>query len=415
MSNICASIGHIRFKSVYEALKQNGIKYEENSSNSVLVWHDSLKDIDYFTDLKPWQVVNRIPNANVLCRKAPFTRLIQVISIYFPTFYTFYPRSFILPFKNTDFLRSIAKNKHRYIIKPDSGSLGQGIVIVEPGEHYSPDDSLAVAQRYIESFLIDDIKFDLRVYVLLTSISPLEIYIYRDGIARFCSEKIGGSSIYSQITNVTLNKSNSEIEHIEEISKLISDIFPILKNRYNINIEELWSKIDNIIILSIIAAHNYLKQGEENQCPKIGYSRCFQIFGFDILLDNNLDPYVLEINYRPSLDYHRGKERRMKVNMIAESIKIAAPLNQEQSMIHARKWGWDDDSWISFIKNSFELKTQRLNIQENNLQQSNFIKVFPTNGFKQREYEQILSKVDTLPMDFLPGFKHPSRNIKNDE
>ena len=79
-------------------------------------------------------------------------------------------------------------------------------------------------QEYIQNpFLIDGYKFDLRIYVLVTRVEPLSIYIYREGIARFCTEKYDRKIIDRQdersnfihLTNFSINKKNQEKSEID--------------------------------------------------------------------------------------------------------------------------------------------------------------------------------------------------------
>ena len=43
-------------------------------------------------------------------------------------------------------------------------------------------------QKYIKRpHLIDGLKYDLRIYVILVGVNPLRVYVYKDGMARFAT------------------------------------------------------------------------------------------------------------------------------------------------------------------------------------------------------------------------------------
>jgi len=53
---------------------------------------------------------------------------------------------------------------------------------LNPTDHY-------VVQRYVtKPFLIEKLKFDFRIYVLLAGCDPLRVYVFKEGLARFATE-----------------------------------------------------------------------------------------------------------------------------------------------------------------------------------------------------------------------------------
>ena len=49
---------------------------------------------------------------------------------------------------------------------------------------------------------------------------------------------------------------------------------------------------------------------------------CFQILGFDILLDKNLKPWLIEVNSSPSYNMDAAIDRNVKMNLIKDTFQI---------------------------------------------------------------------------------------------
>lgn len=139
----------------------------------------------------------------------------------FPKEFKFFPQTFLLPAEYADFKNSFLNKplnmRPVYIVKPEASCQGQGIFMTQNGENVSPTDHYVV-QTYIKKpLLIDGLKFDCRLYVLVYSIEPLRIYLYKEGLARFSTEKYeepGGKNLknlYMHLTNYAINCKNKGV------------------------------------------------------------------------------------------------------------------------------------------------------------------------------------------------------------
>ena len=405
MNGLSNTNGKLLFKTVRDALDNLHIIFRENDFQSVLVWYDTIKDIDYFTRLMPWQVVNRLPNINVICRKAPFVRCIQRIMVFFPHLFTFLPRSFILPLHKQQFEKALHNTTKTYIVKPDGGALGAGIIILPPGAPFEEPKKLCVAQEYVESYLLKGYKFDFRIYCLVVSGKKPKIYVYNDGIARFCSHPASDGDKYSQLTNTAVNITNPNVV-ASNITHLVSGVMKDIE-KDGADIKAVWKEMQKAIALTVLSCYGIIDTSVAVKVPPCGYSRSFQLLGFDVLLDRNLKPWILEVNYRPSLEFDTLEERALKVKMISEAIKIAAPYGEIEQAIRSRKKPWSMNALRQFMeKNTYIMQRMKASRRQA-VTESGFEKVFPSKDPEKKEWYDVLRASSQMPTDIGTGYQLP--------
>ncbi|XP_064891605.1 tubulin polyglutamylase TTLL11 isoform X3 [Columba livia] len=233
--------------------------------------------------------------------------------------------------------------KPTFIVKPDGGCQGDGIYLVKDPSDIRLSGSIparpAVVQEYIcKPLLVDKLKFDIRLYVLLKSLEPLEIYIAKDGLSRFCTEPYQEPTlknlhqVFMHLTNYSLNIHSGNFIHSDDANtgskRTFSSILCRLSSR-GADVKKLWSDIISLVIKTIIALTPELKVYYQSDIPagKPGPT-CFQILGFDILLMKNLKPMLLEVNANPSMRIEHEQELSPGVfenvpSAVDEEVKVA--------------------------------------------------------------------------------------------
>lgn len=95
------------------------------------------------------------------------------------------PMTFILPKEYVGFLENFSdfderEGKYNYwIMKPAAKSRGRGIQVINEISSVTYGEPM-IMQRYLKNpLLLNGFKFDLRIYVLVTSVNPLELFIYK--------------------------------------------------------------------------------------------------------------------------------------------------------------------------------------------------------------------------------------------
>ena len=338
---------HIKYPAVKNAFQKANItpSSQPNLHADIVWWDGEIKNRD-FENLSPSQRINKIPGMDYICFKSTTIHAFQQMRRMFPLQYNFFPTSFLLPHQFTDlqrthnYIQGKINQPVTWIVKPRSGCCGNGIRLIQHTYELAHKTDPVVVQRYIPPYLIDGYKFDFRFYILISTLAPYTVYIYKEGLARFCTQRyqpptaLNLNDKFSHLTNTSINKENKNITD-SNFTKLASQVLAQISQIDPKKGPGLWKKICDVsmyallgIWSSIVGSINnfnserrlfFRKPTEKTDKALDTFSKYFHVMGIDIMISENLQPIVLELNDRPSMIITYPCENDLKREMIFDA------------------------------------------------------------------------------------------------
>jgi len=219
-------------------------------------------------------------------------------------------------------LQANGRGRNVWIVKPGTCSKGSGVKC----SNHLPEllhqcDTMPnrIVQKYIERplLLFGGRKFDIRQWVLVRSVSPLKVFIFSDCYLRLCNEMYDIGDLRTRerhISNWQVNKSGNNI--VEGAVASLQDFqgeLHRLTGHANFWQEHMLPQMQKIVVQTLRAVESKLT-------PR---AASFELLGFDLLVDDYLNMWLLEVNLSPACEARTPFLEDMLTRMTSRLVEVA--------------------------------------------------------------------------------------------
>eukprot|EP00698_Gefionella_okellyi_P011195 TRINITY_DN2943_c0_g1_i1.p1 TRINITY_DN2943_c0_g1~~TRINITY_DN2943_c0_g1_i1.p1 ORF type:complete len:385 (+),score=55.38 TRINITY_DN2943_c0_g1_i1:2091-3245(+) len=281
------------------------------------------------------QIINHFPNFGEITTKDGLHRNLNILRRNGTETRHFYPRSYlacdVAEFSDdfdllstaadhgtpTDPIQMASENfistrgqridgtRNMWVVKPARAARGVGIEVYDSKQailaHTQANNASVcgdfIVQKYIERpMLIDGKKFDIRQFVLVTSLQPLRAYVYSDFYLRFCTVPYSDQDVSNRFVHLTNHQIQKESDTYQTSgipgNQWSRDEFVNYLNIHNGT--EAWSRLQAAIRTMLgVSLQAWPSSGHRNNS--------FELLGYDIMIDDALQPWLIEINANPGV------------------------------------------------------------------------------------------------------------------
>eukprot|EP01063_Lacrimia_lanifica_P009532 TRINITY_DN16507_c0_g1_i1.p1 TRINITY_DN16507_c0_g1~~TRINITY_DN16507_c0_g1_i1.p1 ORF type:complete len:597 (+),score=210.43 TRINITY_DN16507_c0_g1_i1:57-1847(+) len=314
-----------------------------------------------------------------------------------PAAFDITPTTWILPDEHAAVAQFLADHPGSQVItKPARGSCGRDIFVgggedprlqklltyaTAPQPPPAPSGAKLrsrkwVVQKYLDPpMVIHKRKYDVRIYVAVTSVAPLVAYVFQEGLVRFASEEYTAtsSSRLSHLTNSSLSRKrdaalrgepkdkegNAEAVAVAAVapppplsepldpwqvrSRDVKGAAPDQEDptwpRFKWSLSELqehikkehggaqwdavWRGIEDVTLKALIAAERPISAHlAQHDVGGVYTNQSFELFGVDVMVDADFKPWLIEVNCIPSLESSSSMDWAVKCGCITDLLNM---------------------------------------------------------------------------------------------
>jgi tubulin monoglycylase TTLL3/8 len=230
-------------------------------------------------------------------------------------------------------------DKNIWMLKPAGLSRGRGITclknLVEILDLARKTANQWVVQKYIENpLMIHKRKFDIRQWVLVTDWNPLTVWFYEECYVRFSGDEYNPDDLENRFVHLT---NNSVVKHMQgqDDSRFEQNMWRMETFREHLKEQHGKDVFEDII--KPMMKQSVIRSLESAQ-DMIGHrGSSFELYGYDFMVDENLNVWLIEINLSPSLDYSTPVTKRL-VKMVSEDlVKVVVDYNMAKKKKGVKK------------------------------------------------------------------------------
>ena len=192
------------------------------------------------------------------------------------------------------------------------------------------------------------------------------------------------------LTNYSVNKKSRNFVQNKDATEdnvghkwSLSALFKFLKTKRQ-DTDALWNKIYDLIIKTVISIEPLVVA----QVKRYGIKRhnCFDLLGFDVLLDDAMKPWLIEVNLSPSMNNDSPLDHRIKTNLLADTLTLIGlrRIDRRQERMNAIRSRGSSNIHVSNsragtshnkTRESFNMVLRE--IQEEHARRGGFVRIYP--------------------------------------